>query len=235
MFELQLIDAPGAGAGLVPVPVLGRAILFCGADGLMRARLPDGSFVQAVGGAAGAQGAPGVAGAQGAQGAQGVPGAAGAQGAPGVDGAPGMLSSHHTATLGQSRPGDAAGLILHSFNPGIALIGKMVRARVLLSVNSTVSVNVSAQLGIGGLLCEFVAFSSSGARLIRMDIDMHVQLQALSEGGILQGHAALTAAAAMVYSRRLSVSGSVATNIVQIALKGALSAVTILSASIEVL
>ena len=283
MFELEMIEAPGADAADVPVPVLGRAVLFVGLDGRMCARLPDGSFVVSAAGAqgvpgvpgaagaagaqglkgdtgaTGAQGVPGAAGAAGAQGlkgdtgatgAQGVPGAAGAagaqglkgdtgatgaQGVPGVDGLPGQLVSLHTATLGQTRPGLAAGLLVHDFTFNANLIGKLVRARFLLSVNSSVSVTVSALLSIGGMVCEFSGFASNGARLVRVDIDMHVQAAGVAQGGAYQGSGTLTGTAAMVFAQRVSTAGNVAGQSVALSIKGALSAVTVLSASIEVL
>ena len=79
MFDLKVIPAAVA-AAMVPVPAMGRVILFVGADGRLYGRLPDGSIVSASAGAqgaAGAQGLPGAAGAQGPIGAQGVAGQAG--------------------------------------------------------------------------------------------------------------------------------------------------------------
>ena len=256
MFELQLIDAPGLAAGSVPIPVEGRAVLFVGSDGRMRARMPDGSFVLTVEGrqggqgengepgSTGAMGAPGVAGAVGAMGAPGVAGAVGAAGAPGVagavgaegaPGAPGKVVSLHTSTLSQSRPGLAGGLLLHDFTFGANLVGRMVRARGLLSVNSNGSVGVSALLNIGGLVCEFSQFQVSGARLLRFDLDMHVQAVGVAQGGAYQGSAAPNATAAMVYAQRVATAGSVSTQKIDFSIKGNFSAVTVLSASIEVL
>ena len=111
----------------------------------------------------------------------------------------------------------------------------MVRARGLLSVNSAGAVNVSAQLNIGGLLCEFLTFSSTGARLIRFDLDIHVQAANQAQGGGYQGSGALSAAMAMVYAQRVSLANAVTNQNLQFSIKGTLSAVTVLAASIEVL
>lgn len=248
MFELQLIDAPGAGAALVPVPVLGRAVLFVGADGRIRARLADGSFVLAAVGQQGDQGLPGrngfnglpgtngTNGSNGLPGAKGEPGTNGTNGLPGSKGDPGEVVSLHTSTLGQSRAGVAAGLLLHEYTFNQSLVGRMVRARGLLSVLSAASsVNVSALLNIGGLVCEFSPFAITGSRLIRFDLDMHVQAAAQAQGGGYQGTSALNAAMAMIYAQRLSLANAVTNQTVQFSIKGSLSAVTVLAASIEVL
>lgn len=94
----------------VPVPLPGRGLLFAGADGLWRTRLPDGSVVTNQGapgtpgqpgepGQQGVQGLPGQPGAQGVQGdtgQQGVQGTQGVQGVQGLQGLPGVVLVGYT-------------------------------------------------------------------------------------------------------------------------------------------
>lgn len=69
----------------VPIPLVGRGVVFLDNNGRLATRLSDGSVVD-TSGPAGPAGADGPAGAEGPQGIEGFPGN---DGVPGADGAPG--------------------------------------------------------------------------------------------------------------------------------------------------
>ena len=159
-----MIDMKMLAVADVATPGAGRAVLFVGQDGLMRAKVAGGQVVEVLQGLPGAAGAPGAQGAQGLQGLPGAPGAQGLQGAagaPGAQGLPGFDSVIETATLNQSRAG-AASLLIVSRPVGASLLDKMVRARAV--VDSSANGSITFVVNCGGLLFTFLALSVNGVR-----------------------------------------------------------------------
>jgi hypothetical protein len=154
-------------------------------------------------------------------------------GATGAPGAAGSVFSFHTATLGQSRPGAFAGLLLHEFNFPLSPVGKVVRVSCLLSVNSPANIGTTPILNVGGMVCEFMPIVTNGARLVRFQVEMHVRSATYCEGGVLQANAANGVQGADSYSRRVSVVGACVTNLVKFSIKGTLPSVEVLSLAIE--
>ncbi len=254
MIDMKLIANSEAAT-----PGQGRAILFVGIDGLMRAKLAGGQVVEVLQGAPGAQGvqglpgndgadgspgANGLNGAQGLLGVQGVPGAQGAQGLPGNDGADGAQGAQgvpgvagfesvtELATIGQARAG-AAALLICSANSAASLLGKMVRVRAM--VDTSVNGNVIFSVNAGGIVFAFPALAVTGVRRSYFEATLLIGASvALSSGCSQQAHAALNGTANALFAHA-AVSGAVTSGAVSVLLSSAGQSVTTRLAQLEII
>ena len=132
-------------------------------------------------------------------------------------------------------PGVANGLLIHEANFGAALVGRYIRIKALMKLNSQNTVNGSIQLNIGGMAIEYVPFQNQGQRVHRFDLDMFVNTTNSALGGACQGQAAIGQGVPLTYFDGVSRAGAVATQNIQFLLKGAFTGVQVLLCSIEML